>query len=401
MSRLSFSLPKYDGAMEKFYDEFNDELHMQDDLLRRFPPTKVLHSGTTRFLSKPAILEAPYKHHNNTTSAEIEIITQTNIVKFKDFLLDLIIPIRDKLREHTEEIINQTCDVTGNKVDAKNQNIWDAYIEAIEKMKMIFDADGNPNFLIHPPKFYEKLSQTEPTPQQIIKVEEIFKRKKEQYFLRKNSRRLTKSTRKTEQSTVDVKVDVNTLKTFLSLPKYNRAVMKLIRDVKEGFISIDPILGQIRSIPLAHGGVTRQVSEPQILETPMKGYSVEVLIKLEWFRNTDIENFRDFLFNFAEEAVGQMKKHFFDTFPLICDATGNNVDAKGKNIWDAYIEMLETAQMHFDENGNHNYQIIVHPDTYEKFLANPPSPEQLAKGKEIMERKKKEFYAQKRTRRLS
>ena len=96
-----------------------------------------------------------------------------------------------------------------------------------------------------------------------------------------------------------------------------------------------------------------------------------------------------------------MKKHLFNVFPQICDATGNTVDAQGKNVWDAHLEMLETMEMSFDENGNHNTTLVVHPDTARKIRENPPTVEQLAKGEEIIERKRKEFYAQKRSRRLS
>jgi len=197
-----------------------------------------------------------------------------------------------------------------------------------------------------------------------------------------------------------IRIDVNTLKTALSLPEYNSSMIQLIREVKSGFENLDPILGKISKVEVAHGGMTRQVSEPQILETPMKKYSAVISVELDCFRDTDTEQFRDALHNFSKEAVEQMKEHFFGAFPQICDATGNTVDAQGKNVWDAHLEMLETMEMSFDENGNHNTSLVVHPDTARRIRENPPTPEQLAKGNEIIERKKKEYYAQKRTRRL-
>lgn len=133
----------------------------------------------------------------------------------------------------------------------------------------------------------------------------------------------------------------------------------------------------------------------------MKKYSAAISVELDYFRATDAEEFRDALWKFSEEAIGRMKEHFFGVFPQICDATGNTVDAQDKNVWDAYLEMLETMEMSFDENGNHNTSLVVHPDTARRIRENPPTPEQLAKGNEIIERKKKEYYAQKRTRRLS
>lgn len=401
MKSLSFSLPKYDIVINKLYDEIYDDLHLKDELLRRFPPVRVSHTGTTRWLSKPDVLEAPYKQHRNTTTGEIEMVTKTDAVKFKEFLYNLTTPIQEKVKKHTIEIINQTCDVTSNKIDITNQNVWEAYIQALEMMNMVFDNDGNPNFLIHPPEFYEKLSKTEPTIEQKDKVEEIFRRKREEYNQKIGSRKLVKSSRKIKPSFLNEKIDVNTLKASLSLPKYNSAIIQLVIEVKSGFENLDPLLGKMGSIPVVHGGMTRQVSEPQILETPMKKFSVEISLGLDCFRNTNTEQFRDALWKFSEEATGERIKHFFETFPQICNAAGTSVDAEGKNVWDAYLEMLETLEMHFDENGNHNTELVVHPDTAKKIRANPPTPEQLAKGEAIIERKKKEFYAQKRTRRLS
>jgi hypothetical protein len=163
---------------------------MQDEVLRYFPPMPVMHSGTTRFLTQPDILEAPYKQHRNTTSTEMKTVTQTDAVKFKEFLSALILPLLEQLKEHTGEIINQTCEVTGNNVSAKDRNLWDAYIEALEKMKMHFNDDGNPVFLIHPPAFYEKLSKVKPTNQQLQTVEKIFSDKRNEHFANKRSRRL-------------------------------------------------------------------------------------------------------------------------------------------------------------------------------------------------------------------
>jgi hypothetical protein len=191
ISKLSFSLPKYDIAISRLYNEVSDALHMQDEVLRCFPPMSVMHSGTTRFLTQPNILEAPYRQHRNTTSTEIKTVTQTNAVKFKEFLSALILPLLDQLKEHTGEVINQTCDITGNNVSAKDRNLWNAYIEALEKMEMHFNDDGNPVFLIHPPEFYEKLSKIKPTNQQLQTIEKIFSDKRKEHYAKKPTRRLS------------------------------------------------------------------------------------------------------------------------------------------------------------------------------------------------------------------
>jgi hypothetical protein len=400
MSKLSLYLPKYETAINSFYDNVYDDLHMQDEVLRSFPPVRVSHIGTTRWLSKPDVLEAPYKHHESKAIGDIDIFTKTDSIKFKDFLYKIIKPLQEKTRKHTEEIINQTCDSTNNKIDAKNQNIWDAYIEAIEKIEMVFDRYGNPNFVIHPPKFYEKISETEPTLEQSNKVEGIFSRKKEEYLIKKQSRRLT-SIRKPKKAKLNAKVDIRKLKAVLSLPRYDLAIIQLMREVKNGLENLDPILSEINRIPVVHDGITRQVSEPQILETEMKDFAKSFEIELDCIRYTDVEGFGVFLWNLSQAFIGEEKKYIFETISKTCDSTGNSFDGSDKDFWDSYLDMLENIHMRFDKDGNHNYKVYIHPSKKKEIEENPPTPEVLKKAEEIVERKRKEFYAQKRTRRLS
>lgn len=181
----------------------------------------------------------------------------------------------------------------------------------------------------------------------------------------------------------------------MALPAYNRSIIIFIRQVKEGFVSLDPILGQIRSYPVAHGGITRQVSEPQILETPMNQISVNVPFDYDSFKNTDTDKFVDFLLSLSESLIGNMRTHFFQVISKTCDATGNSISAANRNFWDSYIEMLETMEMGFDEDGTLTSQFVGPPTPYN------PTPDQVTKIEGILKRKREEFNAKKRIRRLS
>jgi hypothetical protein len=190
-------------------------------------------------------------------------------------------------------------------------------------------------------------------------------------------------------------------KLAFSLPKYESAMLRLTREVKTGLEKTDSILSQIQTIPVAHDGTTRQVSQPNILETAMKDISVETTVGLDLFRHTDTNKFRDFLWDLYESVSTEMKKHLFEVVSQTTEATGNTFDGQGLNIWDSIIEMTRNMQIHFDENGNHNYSFYVHPETGKRLAKNPPTPEQEREMEEIIKIKKQEFYAQKRTRRLS
>lgn len=188
---MSFELADYETAFNRFYDEMDDDLHLQDEVLRMFPIVRVEHSGSTRLQSKPRILEEAFSPHKNAATGNWDMILETDANALKSFLLDLMIPIQESKRRHTEEIITRTADATGNNIDARNRNIWDAYIEMIEKVTMRFDENGNAQFVIYPPAFREKLLKAEPPEtQQKSRIEEIFAQKRAE-FLAKAKRRLS------------------------------------------------------------------------------------------------------------------------------------------------------------------------------------------------------------------
>jgi len=185
------------------------------------------------------------------------------------------------------------------------------------------------------------------------------------------------------------------------LAQYDLAVIEFMREVRTGSEQLDPLLGQVERMPVSHGGTTRQVSEPEILDTKMQESSVDVTIQLEWYRETDVDAFAGFLWEFCEQFNSLEKRYLFDTVSKTTEAVGNVVDAKNMNIWDAQIEMLKKTEMRFDEEGNHGNTMVMHPSLAKKMHENPPTPEQTQRWNETMQAKKDEYYAKKRTRRLS
>lgn len=185
------------------------------------------------------------------------------------------------------------------------------------------------------------------------------------------------------------------------LPRYSSAMNRLFREIKDGLEQHDEILGQIQSHAVSHGGLTRQVSEPKVLDTPMQKFEVTFEIKVEAFLQTDVEKFAESIYHMVTSFHSQQKKYLFEVVGKTTDAVGNVVDAKGRNFWDAYLEMIETIDIHFDEDGKHDYQVYMNPETAKKLEKTPPTPEQLQKIEEAMELKRRNFYARKRSRQLS
>lgn len=190
-------------------------------------------------------------------------------------------------------------------------------------------------------------------------------------------------------------------KISFSLHTYDVATTELVREIKAGLDKTDHILGQIQVHSVVHGGITRQVSEPQIVDTEMKNYQAEGLIHFDWFLKTDAEQFVEFIYGMWESFASQAKKALFETVGLTTEAVGNSHALAGRNIWDAQLEAMESLEWHFDEDGNHHMEFVVHPDTYKKLAENPPTSEQDKRMEELINMKREEYYAKKRTRRLS
>jgi hypothetical protein len=62
-------------------------------------------------------------------------------------------------------------------------------------------------------------------------------------------------------------------KLIYSLRQYDLAMIRFHREIKRGFDKADQLLGQIQTVPVSHGGTTRQVSEPTIVDTKMRQFS--------------------------------------------------------------------------------------------------------------------------------
>ncbi len=79
------------------------------------------------------------------------------------------------------------------------------------------------------------------------------------------------------------------------------------------------------------------------------------------------------------------------------------MNANGQPLsYDLIIQMLETMDMSFGEDGNSNAMLIVHPTTAEKIRnLPPPTEEQTRAWAKMIERKRREYNESRRVRHLS
>lgn len=153
------------------------------------------------------------------------------------------------------------------------------------------------------------------------------------------------------------------IKLSYTLRKYDYAMYLLHLEVRRGLEKVDDVLGDIPSTPTSHGGTIRLVTEPKVVETPMRDFSADVTIQGEWLRKTDVDTFTGIVWEYCQAMISQLKKDLFETVGKITDATGNVTDAKDKNVWDAQIETMRRQEMRFDKEGDHGYKFYAHPGT--------------------------------------
>jgi hypothetical protein len=187
------------------------------------------------------------------------------------------------------------------------------------------------------------------------------------------------------------------------LPRYNDAIIRFIREAKEGFWGHDEILGQISLYPEVHRGLTRQVSEPAILETRTNLMSVDLTFDHQHIRETNVEEFGRFVWSFSEDAKAQMKTKFFQEVSQAVDAVGNVINVGGMTIWNAYMETLRQWDIQFDEDGNPLLDDIGLYDsrTQKQITVKPSNAEEQKELDELIEFKREEFLRDRPVRRIT
>jgi hypothetical protein len=107
----------------------------------------------------------------------------------------------------------------------------------------------------------------------------------------------------------------------------------------------------------------------------------------------DVDSFLTMAFDLADAFGSQLMKGMLAHISEVCDATGQTINAEGRDFVDVMIETLETIDISFDENGEHNLTMVMHPDTAAKLQDKQPTLEQEARMQQVLERRREEWNA--------
>lgn len=187
MVTLAFALPAYEAAINQFHDEIANVLHMQDELLRLFPPIQIVHTGTTRLVSSPNILDRAMKPHKTKFSMEPDMFLQTDVSKFKNVVFGMTNDLLNQRRKQTAEVMLATGEAAGNYIDGNKRNFWDTYIEVLQRLP--YSEHGYEMFMN--PDTERKIKETVQTEEQRQRMQDVIRAKREEYFAHRRSRHLS------------------------------------------------------------------------------------------------------------------------------------------------------------------------------------------------------------------
>jgi len=180
------------------------------------------------------------------------------------------------------------------------------------------------------------------------------------------------------------------------------------------------IYDTIHALARARGGIVSEIqTEPtdRIRTTQVttdsggtvrfEPFAVKAGFKLMWeaIEAGDADALLVALDDAAEEYHEGLSKAFYGGMERLTEGTGLQVDAAGRPFFDSYYEMLEKVEIPFEYDGSisDSWVLVASPETAEVIEKARAAftPEQQAKLDALIDRKRSEALARRRTRRLS
>lgn len=168
-------------------------------------------------------------------------------------------------------------------------------------------------------------------------------------------------------------------------------------------ILFNPILGQISSYKKIHPGGFHYAHNDKELNTELKAIESVIELKYDDILNFNFDAFCEQIYSYAKQRLDQIEESIFNSVSEVSELTGNVVDNRGKPITaELLLQLLEKLELSFDEEGKfHIPSLVVSPETMKEIKKIEAGEDYQKKYLEIIEKKRKQYNAKKRIRRLS
>jgi hypothetical protein len=191
------------------------------------------------------------------------------------------------------------------------------------------------------------------------------------------------------------------------LAEYVRAEVAFVYDTIDMLSqSRGGVVGLVRRERTTRAGPT-QFTTQEGLTVEMPSSEVAMQLSLAW---TDViaGNVDQLLVTLdaaAEQQHDQLTRYILDSLETVTHATGNQIDASGKSHFEYMYEMFASLALTFEPDGSISpgYTWVMHPDMVEKMRQKEAAmtESERAQLEALIERKRQEYFANRRTRRLS
>jgi hypothetical protein len=189
-----------------------------------------------------------------------------------------------------------------------------------------------------------------------------------------------------------------------ALPTYSRAASAFLFDAIQAMMRAkDPVLDSLsyqQVDVLPHNRVTLESGE--VLESPSIPMLATFTLSVPDMIAGRFDSLYEGIDSAADQGLSVLMPAFFQHISDITDATGQVVHAGDRPLFDVIIETLQGMDVGFDEHDQPTTSVVMHPQLAEKISAQGgPSPEQLARLQEVIDRKRVEYHRRRDSRRLS
>jgi hypothetical protein len=191
---------------------------------------------------------------------------------------------------------------------------------------------------------------------------------------------------------------------LFSLPEYEQATLSVFGEAVDEFAMINhPILREIerRVVRDVRPSRISEGDDPPLALSTIES-SAEIVLDASAIAEGDLGSVYAAVDAVGDAKGGAIVRGMVEHLGQITERTGNAIDAGGRPFsHELFFETLEGMEIDFNEHGEANLQILTSPELGAKMAAlPPPTEEQQAQFDALMARKRAEFEARKKTRRL-
>jgi hypothetical protein len=191
---------------------------------------------------------------------------------------------------------------------------------------------------------------------------------------------------------------------MFALPSYARAANAFIVEAFHALMRAkDPVLSMMKVEVVETLPPNRVTLESGVsVESPTIGVGAAFTLDVPEMISGRFESLYVALDAAADLGLSTLMPAFFRHISDVTSATGQTSDAGGRPIIEAFIEMIETMEVNFDDEDQPTFSLVMHPDMAEKIRAQgAPSQEALKRLRDVIERKRVEYHRRRDSRRLS